>query len=90
LEWIRRNDPKTYGALFFDLCEDIQDMGLADTLKSLIKLFMEIANGFTVENTNTIKSKLKDWIASQTRFIQALFANLCWESCVKCLRTILY
>jgi hypothetical protein len=57
LEWIRRNenDPKTYGALFFDLCEDIQDMGLADTLKSLMKLFMEIANGFTVENTNTIK-----------------------------------
>ena len=28
LEWLRRqeNDPKTYGGLFFALCEDVQDM----------------------------------------------------------------
>lgn len=82
LEWIRRNenDPKTYGTLFFDMCEDIQDMELVDALRSLMKLFIEIANGFAAENTETIKSKLKDWITSQTRFVQALFANLCWES----------
>ena len=82
LEWIRRNenDPKTYGILFFDMCDDIQDMELVDAFKSLMKLFIEIANGFATENTETIKSKLKDWITSQTRFVQALFANLCWES----------
>lgn len=82
LEWIRRNenDPKTYGTLFFDMCKDIQDMELVDALKSLMKLFVEIANGFATENTETIKSKLKDWITSQTRFVQALFANSCWES----------
>ena len=82
LEWIRRNenDQKTYGTLFFDMCEDIQDMELVDALRSLMKLFIEIANGFAAENTETIKSKLKDWITSQTRFVQALFANLCWES----------
>ena len=82
LEWIRRNenDPKTYGILFFDMCDDIQDMELVDAFKSLMKLFVEIANDFATENTETIKSKLKDWITSQTRFVQALFANLCWES----------
>lgn len=82
LEWIRRNenDLKTYGKLFFDMCEDIQDMELVDALKSLMKLFIEIANGFATENTETIKSKLKDWITSQTRFVQALSDNLCWES----------
>ena len=82
LEWIRRNEnsPKTYGTLFFNMCEDIQDMELPDTLRSLMKLFIEIANGFSAENTKTIKSKLKNWITSQTRFVQALFANLCWES----------
>jgi hypothetical protein len=42
--------------------------------------YIEIANGFATENTETIKSKLKDWITSKTRFVQALFANLCWES----------
>jgi len=52
-------------------------MELVDALRSLMKLFIEIANGFAAE---TIKSKLKDWITSQTRFVQALFANLCWES----------
>jgi len=79
LEWIRRNEnvPKTYGTLFFDMCEGIQDMELVDALRSLMKLFLEIANGFATENTETIKNKLKDWITSQFRFIQALFADLC-------------
>lgn len=62
------------------MCDDIQDMELLDALRSLMKLFVEIAYGFAAENTETIKSKLKDWIATQTRFVQALFANLCWES----------
>ena len=61
-EWIRRNknDQKIYGTLFFDMCEDIQDVELVDPLKSLIKLFIKLANGFTTENTTTIQSKLKD------------------------------
>lgn len=77
MEWIRRNENglKTYGTLFFDMCDE-----LVDALKSLMKLFIEIVNGFATENTETIKSKLKDWITSQTRFVQALFANLCWKS----------
>jgi hypothetical protein len=51
------------------MCDDIQNMELADAFKSLMKLFIEIANGFATENAETIKSKLKDWITSQTRFI---------------------
>lgn len=43
-------------------------------------LFVELATGLATANTETIKSKLKNWIISQTRFIQALFVNLCWES----------
>lgn len=82
LEWLRRreNDPKTYGGLFFALCEDVQDMELAEALKSLMALFMEIVNGWRVENTETIKSKLAHWIASQSRYIRDLFPNLRWES----------
>ena len=82
LEWLRRqeNDPKTYGGLFFALCEDVQDMELSDALWSLMSLFMETINGYGTEDTETIKSKVSNWIASQSRYIKGLFQNLCWES----------
>ena len=81
LEWLRRqeNDPKTYGGLFFALCEDVQDMELSDALRSLMSLFMETINGYGTEDTETIKSKVSNWIASQSRYIKGLFQNLCWE-----------
>jgi len=46
----------------------------------MIKLFIDIANGFAAKNTENIKSKLKSRITSQIRFVKALFANLCWGS----------
>ena len=82
LEWLRRKeaDPKTYGGLFFALCEDVQDMELTEALKSLMALFMDIVNGWRPENSETIKCQLTNWIASQSRYIKDLFPNLCWES----------
>ena len=82
LEWLRRQetDPKTYGGLFFALCEDVQDMERSDALRSLMSLFMETINGYGTEDTETIKSKVSNWIASQSRYIKGLFPNLCWES----------
>lgn len=43
LEWIRRkeNDVKTYGELFFTLCDDIHDIDLTQALQSLMALFVE-------------------------------------------------
>ncbi len=82
LEWIRRNenDQKTYGELFFMLCDDIQDMDLTTALKSLMALFVEHLNHYEVGNTKQVKSQLINWIGSQPLFIQALFGNLSWES----------
>lgn len=83
LEWIRRNenDQKTYGELFFTLCDDIQDMDLTTALKSLMALFVECLNQKpTAENTNNTKCQLINWIGSQPLFIQVLFGNLKWES----------
>ena len=82
LEWLRRKetDPKTYGGLFFALCEDVQDMELTEALKSLMVLFVDIVNGRSSENSETIKCQLTNWIASQSRYIKDLFPNLCWES----------
>ena len=82
LEWIRRNtnDQKTYGELFFMFCEDIQDMELTDALQSLMALFVEHISMLSADITACIKSKVTDWIASQAKFIQALFADISWES----------
>ena len=74
------NDPKTYGGLFFALCEDVQDMELSDALRSLMNLFLETINGYGTEDTEIIKSKVVNWIASQSRYIKGLFQNLCWEN----------
>ncbi len=75
LEWIRRNqnDEKTYGELFFMLCDDIQDMDLTGALQSLMALFLHQIGELSADITACIKSKVTDWIKSQALFIQALF-----------------
>ena len=82
LEWIRRNenDEKTYGELFFMLCEDIQDMDLTTALQSLMALFVEQFSTLSADITACLKSKVTEWMSSQAAFIQALFENICWES----------
>lgn len=82
LEWIRRkeNDKKTYGELFFALCEDIQDMDLTQALQSLMVLFVEHINTISADITNVIKNKVSEWMRSQALFIQALFGKISWES----------
>ena len=82
LEWIRRNenDQKTYGELFFMLCDDIQDMDFTNALQGLLSLFTDIAAMVSADITELIKSKVSNWMKSQPLFIQALFRDLCRES----------
>ena len=82
LEWIRRNenDQKTYGELFFMLCDDIQDMDFTNALQGLLSLFTDIAAMVPADITELIKSKVSNWMKSQPLFIQALFRDLCWKS----------
>ena len=82
LEWIRRQDTdqRTFGGLFFTMCDEVQNMELAEALRSLMALFVEILNEKSAENTEVIKSKVAFWIASQSRYIRTLLGDLCWES----------
>jgi hypothetical protein len=82
LEWIRRskNDEKTFGELFYLFCDDIQDMDLTTALQSLMALLVEHINTVAANITEIVKSKLQLWMSSQASFIQALFANISWES----------
>ena len=49
-------------------------------LQSLMALFVEHISTLSADITSVLKSKVTEWIASQTAFIQALFGNICWES----------
>lgn len=82
LEWMRRNenDQKTYGELFFMLCDDIQDMDLTNALQGLMSLFTDMVTMVSADITEMLKSKVEDWMKSQPLFIQALFGDLSWES----------
>ena len=82
LEWIKQqdNDPRSYGQLFYDMCEDVSDMELGEALKSLMTLFSKILAGLSVESTKFVKSLLADWLASQSRYVRELLGNLAWQS----------
>ncbi|MBK5244395.1 MAG: hypothetical protein JJE18_05115 [Eubacteriaceae bacterium] len=82
LKWLRRNekDEKTFGALFFMFCNDIQDMELTTALQSLMGLFIEQLNSVGSRKSTLLKNQLQQWIDSQASFIKALFAQLGWES----------
>ena len=55
-------------------------MKLSETLLSLMALFAEIMNEQSTENTEVIKSTMRVWIASRSRYIMDLLGNLRWES----------
>lgn len=82
LEWIRRNenDVRTYGDLFYMFCDEVQDMDFETALQSLMTLFTDIVKSYSAKIAKEIKIQLSNWIASQATFIQALFADFCWES----------
>lgn len=82
LEWIRRgkNDVRSHGELFYIFCDDIQDMDLTNALQSLMTLFVNLATTLSAQITEMIKIQVCNWMASQARFIQAIFSDLYWES----------
>lgn len=62
LEWLRReeNDMKTFGELFLMYYDDIQDMNLITSLKSLMGLYIEHVNTATSITDESIKINLCD------------------------------
>lgn len=55
-------------------------MELTNALQSLMALFVEHISTLSADITFLIKSKVTEWMMSQSLFIQALFGNICWES----------
>ncbi len=81
-EWLRRieKDQKTFGELFFRVCDDVQDMDLITALTNLMIFVVKSVEGIKSVSTDTVKNQLQQWINQQAAFIKGLFKNFCWES----------
>lgn len=57
-------DPKTFGNLFYELGEDIQDIDFVTALQSLIDLFQTLAKAEVVLSMDMFKSQMTKWLAA--------------------------
>lgn len=82
LEWERRHnqDLRSFGDLFFLLCEEIQDLDYETALRQLMYYCMLLLNYVPKELAKIISCQLMFWIAAQPLYIQRLFSNFCYES----------
>lgn len=60
----KETDPKTFGNLFYELEEDIQDIDFVTALQSLIDLFQTLAKAEVVFSMDIFKSQITKWLAA--------------------------
>jgi hypothetical protein len=77
LEWERRHnqDSRSFGNLFFLLCEEIQDLDYSTALRQLMYYCMMLLNYVPKELAKIISCQVMFWIAAQPLYIQRLFSN---------------
>lgn len=82
LEWERRynQDSRSFGELFFLLCEEIQDLDYATALKQLMYYCMMLLDYVPKELAKIVSCQVMFWISAQPLYIQRLFSNFCYES----------
>ncbi|KAF1083728.1 Transposase DDE domain protein [Sporotomaculum syntrophicum] len=78
LEWERRQnqDYRSYGELFFMLCDEIQDIDFETALKQLMLFFTKLLNNFSNDFSKAVACQVKQWIAAQPSYIRALMTDL--------------
>lgn len=82
LEMERRNhsDERSWGDLFYLMCDEVKDVDFKEALSTLLALFEEVKNRTTGTITKFIKEQLNNWIASQPAYIRILVGLKMCES----------
>ncbi|HET6871650.1 MAG TPA: transposase, partial [Sporolactobacillaceae bacterium] len=82
LSWQNRchNDHRTLGGLFYELCDEIDELDWAVALQELIELLEDALKQTTHKFKKLIKSQLQKWIAGLPNYIKAYLPNLSCES----------
>ncbi|EKN69961.1 IS4 family transposase [Schinkia azotoformans] len=80
LSWQNRcnTDQRTIGGLFYELCDEVNELDWAVALQQLIELFQDALKQAHKKIKKLIQSQLEKWIASLPNYIKAyLSISLC-------------
>lgn len=82
LSWQNRChiDDRTLGGLFYELCDEIDELDWAVALQELFELLEDALKKTNQRFKKLIKSQLQQWIAGLPKYIKAYLPNLGCES----------
>lgn len=77
LSWQNRcnTDQRTIGGLFYELCDEVNELDWAAALQQLIELLQDALKQTNKKIKKLIQSQLEQWISSLPSYIQGLFTN---------------
>jgi len=82
LSWQNRcsTDQRTLGGMFYELCDEVNDLDWAVALQQLIELLEDALKKSNKKVQKIIKNQLQDWIAGLPNYIRAYLPVLTCES----------
>jgi hypothetical protein len=82
LSWQNRchTDERTLGGLFYDLCDEVNELDWAVALQQLIELLQDVLKKTNKQTQQLLKNQLSQWIAGLPSYIRAYLPNLVCES----------
>ncbi|SHG63250.1 hypothetical protein SAMN02745221_02051, partial [Thermosyntropha lipolytica DSM 11003] len=78
LEWERRNnqDSRSYGEIFYLLCDEVQDIDYQTAIRYLLLFIAELRKKISQDLYAEILCQVRYWIAGQPAYIRALMPVL--------------
>ncbi|GGJ99237.1 hypothetical protein GCM10007063_21870 [Lentibacillus kapialis] len=78
LSWQHRcsTDDRTLGGMFYELCDEINELDWAVALQQLIELFEDVLKRINYKVKKLIKSQLHQWFAALPSSIKTYLPNL--------------
>jgi hypothetical protein len=82
LSWQNRchTDERTLGGLFYDLCDEVNELDWAVALQQLIELLQDVLKKTNKQTQQLLKNQLSQWVAGLPSYIRAYLPNLVCES----------
>lgn len=82
LSWQHRcsTDNRTLGGLFYDLCDQIEDLDWAVALQQLVELLQNTLKHVNRKIQEMVKSQLMQWVNALPNYIKAYLPVLVCES----------
>lgn len=73
LAWQNRcnNDERTLGGLFYELCDEVNELDWAVALKQLIELFQDVLKQTNSKLKKLVENQLQQWLAGLPSYIKA-------------------